>query len=382
MLQRLVTREDEVRSVAASLSARPRIALDLESNGLFVYRARLCTLQLADEREAFVVDALAAPLDAVSALLASETTKKVAHDVSFDARILAENGIALANVLDTSVAARMLGRTSTGLASLLASELGLTVDKRMQQHDWSSRPLDRAALAYLVSDVAHLFALADKLFGEVDERGIREAVEEETRYRLAQSIAAAGSEDVRPPYLRLKGIERVPKEQLPVLRRLAELRENRARELDVPPYKVLTPDILLAIAEKRPRTMEELSEIRGATQGKRARSLTSEVLAAVNAGIAETDVPDADKKWLERPRVPGAIAKARRMREQRLSKWRKEEAKKRGVDEQVVLPGHCLQDLADIDTPSLARVAAVPGLGTFRVERDGPALLAAIAEAN
>jgi ribonuclease D len=75
------------------------------------------------------------------------------------------------------------------------------------------------------------------------------------------------------------------------------------------------------------------------------------------------------------------VAKARRLREQRLTKWRREAAKTRGVDEQVVLPGHCLQDLADLDVPSRAAIAAVPGLGAFRVERDGDALLAALAEA-
>jgi ribonuclease D len=377
---RLVTREDELRSLVTDLGTKPRVALDLESNGLFAYRACVCTVQGADEKQVVVVDALATPLDALAPLLASDRTRKVAHDVSFDARILAESGLALANVSDTSVAARMLGRAATGLASLLTSELGVNVDKKMQQHDWSSRPLDRAALAYLVSDVAHLFALADKLFAEVEERGIVDAVEEETRYRLAQSIAAAGSDDPRPPYLRLKGIERVPREELPILRGLCELREARARELDVPPYKVLTPEVLFAIAQARPRSMQDLGKIRGATQGKRARALAADVLAAVEAGLVANEIPASDTKWLERPRVPGSVAKARRAREQRLTKWRREEAKKREVDEQVVLPGHCLQDLADIDAPSMASLSAVPGIGAFRVERDGYALLAVLQE--
>jgi ribonuclease D len=378
MTPRLVTREDELRSLAATLDDRRRIALDLESNGLFAYRARVCTVQLADERDVVVVDALAIPLDPLASLLASERTRKVAHDVSFDARILAESGIALANVTDTSVAARMLGRTSTGLASLLTTEVGVTLDKKLQQHDWSSRPLDRAALAYLVSDVAHLFALADKLTSEVEARGIADAVEEETRYRLAQSIAAAGVDDPRPPYLRLKGADRLPREELAILRGLCELREARARELDVPPYKVLTPEVLLAIAHARPHTMEELAAIRGATQGKRARALAAAVLAAVRTGVAQKDIPEDEARWLARPRVPGTVAKARRAREQRLTKWRKDEAKKRDVDEQVVLPGHCLQDLADIDAPSMAAIAAIPGIGAFRVDRDGGALLTAL----
>jgi hypothetical protein len=46
----------------------------------------------------------------------------------------------------------------------------------------------------------------------------------------------------------------------------------------------------------------------------------------------------------------------------------------------VILPGHCLQDLADVAEPSLEAVAAVPGIGAFRVERYGEGLLAALVE--
>src|SRR6185295_12974767 len=134
-------------------------------------KARLCVVQLAARRSVVIIDALVTPLAPLAALLSSETTVKVLHDVSFDARLLAENDLTLRNVIDTSVAARMLGRTATGLGSLLASELGIDLDKRMQHHDWAARPLDRKALAYLGGDVIHLGALADKLFSEVEARG-------------------------------------------------------------------------------------------------------------------------------------------------------------------------------------------------------------------
>jgi ribonuclease D len=371
----LVTREAELRRAATRLGERGRVAIDIESNGLFAYRAKLCVVQLAAKGEVFVADPLAVPMDGLRALLASDDVAKVVHDVAFDARILAEEGIHLANVQDTSLAARMLGRTATGLASLLASELGVPLDKKMQHHDWAARPLDRRAIAYLAGDVIHLEALADKLFSEVDGRGIRAEVDEETRYRLAQARESVDAADPRPPWVRLKGADRAPAEDLPILRRVAELRESRARELDVPPYKVLAPDVLFAIARAKPRTMEDLTRIRGATQG-RGRALARDVLEAV---ADPGDVPDDERAMLVRPRLPSGLAKLRRAREQRLTKWRKDEAKKRGVDEQVVLPGHCLQDLADVPEATLEAVAAVPGIGAFRVERDGAALVAALA---
>lgn len=374
----LITREDELSRAARRLAQSPRVAFDLESNGMHAYRATACIIQLECEGEVFIVDSLATSLAPLGELLSSPDTEKIVHDVAFDARILAEAGVHLANARDTSLAARMLTRSATGLASLLESELGVHIDKKMQQHDWGERPLTAAMVTYLAGDVVHLSRLADVLFAEVAGRGIADEVEEETRYRLAQAIAGAGAVDPRPFYVRLKGIDRVPESELPILRHLASIREELSRELNVPPYKVLGPDVLFEIAKRKPETLDELAKIRGAMGGRRARSIANELLDAVAAGLEDVTIPDDERVWFEKPRLPGAVLRARRAREQRLTRWRKDEAKKRGVDEQVVLPGHCLQDLADIDHPSLEAVANVPGLGAFRVERHGEELVAAL----
>lgn len=374
----LVTRADELAAAAKVLAARGTVALDIESNGLFAYRARLCILQLASAGDVWIVDGLAVSVAPLADLLASPDVVKIVHDVAFDARILAESGVHLRHARDTSLAARMLGRTATGLASLLSSELGVDLDKRLQHHDWAERPLDRRAVEYLAGDVLHLEPLAERLFGEVDARGIGREVAEETRYRLEQASRSVDEVDPRPPWVRLKGADRAPREDLAVLRALADLRERRASELDVPPYKVLGPDVLFAIARAKPRTMEELARVRGATQG-RARALARDVLRAV---AVPGDVPEEERAMLVRPRLPGPLARARRGREQRLTAWRKEQAKRRGVDEQVVLPGHCLQDLADLGAASLDAVAAVPGIGDFRVEEHGASLVGLLAAAE
>src|ERR1700754_3174158 len=112
----LVTREDELRNVVARLRQAKRIALDVESNGLFKYKATLCTMQLATSDEIVVVDTIAVPLGALAELLGPNGPRKIVHDVAFDARILAEADLILANVLDTSILARMLSRAATGLA--------------------------------------------------------------------------------------------------------------------------------------------------------------------------------------------------------------------------------------------------------------------------
>lgn len=371
----LVASADELIAAVERLARAPRIALDIESNGLFKYRATLCTIQLASPEEVVVVDPFATPIGALGPLLATTGPRKIVHDVAFDARILAESKIALGNVLDTSIAARMLGRQATGLASLM-KELGVDLDKKLQHHDWTQRPLREPEVRYLADDVLHLEALASKLEAELETAGITEAVEEETRYRLAQAIASADTVDPRPPWVRLKGVDRAPRTDWPILRQLAAVREEHARKLDVPPYKVIGPDLLFAIARAKPRSREELDRIKGATSGSRARSIAPAMLRAIDA----EPVPEAELAFLEKPRLAPAIVKARRARESRLSSWRKAEAKARGIDEQVVLPGHCLQDLADLDGAAPGSLATIAGLGAFRIARDGEAILKALAE--
>lgn len=354
-----------------------RLALDLEASGMFAYHARICVAQLAWEDDVALVDTLAVPIAAARTLLGSEGPVKIVHDVGFDARLLAEEGVDLGNVHDTALAARMLGRTSTGLASLLESELGIRIGKELQQHDWRVRPFDERMLSYLAADVIHLEALEQRLWGEVVERAIEPEVLEETRYRIASSIHAARTPRSDPAYLRIKGIDRLSEREKAVLLVVAELREREAQRRDVPPYKVVSSDALLAIAHGRPATPAEVAHIRGVgTSTAPARRFVEAVADAV-ARVGET-LPDEERGRFDRPRPPESEVRTRRGREVRLTAWRREEAKRRGVDEQVVLPGHCMKDAVDANVTDVEALARVPGIGVFRVDRDGSSIVQAL----
>ncbi len=109
-VRRIVARDDELRDVVTAAARAARVAVDVEASGMFAYRARPCTVQLAwdDGGQVAVVDTLATSIAPLGELLGPGGPVKIVHDVAFDARLLAESGIALANVHDTAVAARML----------------------------------------------------------------------------------------------------------------------------------------------------------------------------------------------------------------------------------------------------------------------------------
>lgn len=369
----LVERVEQLPPVLERAARADVVAVDVEGNGLFAYRARLCTVQLAwRERDADVVaviDTLAVSAAPLGRLLGDAGPTKLLHDLTFDARLLLEAGVTLGRVRDTSVAARMLGRKATGLASLLAGELGITVAKELQQHDWSRRPLGERELSYLAADVRFLEALDAKLAQDVARLGIGEEVSCECDYKLGTALALAPSP--RPAYLRVKGSEALDATGLAVLRRVVEVRERAAEKWDVPPFKVTGNDLLLEIARRRPTSRREIEAMRGGGAG-RVAAIGADLLEAVRRGVEEGAVPPEER--VERQRPDRAALAERRAREARLSAWRRAEAAARGVDEQVVLPGHCLQELASGGARDAEAIAAIAGLGASRAARYAEAL--------
>jgi ribonuclease D len=378
----VIASDDEMRGLLLERAgSESPLAVDLEASGMFAYRARVCTLQLAwgayPRRRIVVVDALAVAIASLRETLGRSGPLKIVHDVAFDARLLAESGIELGNVHDTALAAHMLGRKATGLAALLELELGVQIKKDLQHHDWRVRPLEPATLAYLASDVAHLESLERVLWNRVSELGIEAEVLEETEYRLDSAMAAARAPQEEPAYLRIRGITQLAQRELAVLRAVAELREHEAQLRDVPPYKVAPNEALVAIARSRPATPTEVSRIRSiSTSTPEARAFASAIARAV--GSSGDSLPEAERSHFERVRTPPAIARSRREREARLVAWRHVEANQRAVNEQVVLPGHCLKDAVGEDEPTLAALSRVRGIGAFRIERDGPAIVRAL----
>lgn len=365
----------QLEAVLPRLLAADALAVDVESNGLFVYRQRLCTVQIAwregDQVQIVVVDTLALGGEVLARVLGAEGPVKILHDLAFDARILAANGVLLGHVRDTSVAARFLGRKNLGLGSLLSAELGIAVDKGLQHHDWSRRPLTDAQLAYLANDVRYLFALDQHLDAEAAARGLEAYVAEETAYKLAE--ANKPPEATRAPHLRVKGATDLPRSRLPLLRRVYAAREAIASELDLPPFKVLPPDVLVVLAREAPLDPARLTRLLGAKLaggGDRTR-----FEAAIREGRDDTALDEDERSILDRKPPAPAERKAYKRREDRLRAFRRREAELRGIDEQAILPGHCTSDLVARLPTTLEELSTIPGLGAARIAEYGTTML-------
>jgi ribonuclease D len=374
----LVESAEDLQRVVEECSRAEAIAVDVEADGLHAYRPKLCTVQLAWDDRVAVIDALAVDVTQLSHVLGQDGPIKILHDLTFDARLLAETGAPIARVRDTSVVARFLGFRATGLATLVQSELGQTLDKRFQHHDWSARPLLTPHLDYLAGDVRHLVALEARLAILATEKDILDEVAEECSYKLA--TATRPPRDARPAYVRVKGAQLLDTVGRAVLRHLVSEREQIAETLNIPSFKVMGGDPLLELARRRPTSHAALRSVRGAGSGHAGRHPLA-WLRAIEQGMRDGDIPAEDRVYFERPRIDRVLVAARRGRENQVSAWRREEAARRGVDEQAVLPGHCAQALVDVlvapagSTDVAAAIAAIPGLGASRVARYGEAFV-------
>ena len=245
------------------LRSEPVIALDTESNSFHVYRERVCLLQLSTRSGDFVVDPLAvspAPLEEVLC----DGRETVLHGADYDVRCLRrEYGWRLPRLFDTMAAARRLGRAGLGLAALVEGQFGVRLSKTFQRADWGRRPLTGEELTYAALDTHYLLPLYDALTSELGARGALD----EARREFERIASVEPRERVFDPeaWRRLKGARDLDAPGRAVLRALWNAREEQARALDRPPFKVLAEQAMLELARRRPVGDDALGRIPGVT---------------------------------------------------------------------------------------------------------------------
>ncbi len=367
-----VRTSEELTLLVGSLDGCEALAIDSESDSLHHHREKVCLLQVASDRgRAWLVDTLAVPdLSPLAPVLGDPRVRKVLHGADYDVTTLKRDfSFRFEGLFDTMIAARFLGRTEIGLQAVARAELGIELTKANQRDDWSRRPLSSAQEAYALADVRHLLELAGRLMEQLRALGRLAWVEEESEAVAALPAARQGSDP--EAYARVKGASRLGRRGLAILRELVAWRESRAQASDVPPFKVLNNEVLLALAEKPPGSLQDLGRVRGVLP--RFQAQASALLAAVDRGLTlpESELPSLRKA--QRPSVPPAVKR----RIDALRAWRAEEASRLAVDVSVVLPQRLLERVAEVAPRAAADLAAVEGLRRWRIDAFGPALVEA-----
>ncbi len=332
----LITTPQQLAEVRQALLSQPVVAVDTESNSLFAYRERVCLIQFSIPGHDYLVDPLA--IDDISGLgdvFADPEIEKIFHAAEYDLLVLKRDfDFSFTNLFDTMVAARILGRRRVGLGSLLEDEFDVKVEKKYQRSDWGRRPLPPEMRNYAALDTYFLIQLRNLLYQELIDAN-RWALAKEDFFRLAQ-VNGTPPEPHGADVWRVNGVHDLTPHQVTILRYLAEYREERAKQLDRPLFKVIGDKTLAAIAEAQPETLEELSEIDGMTKGQLHRHGKA-LLKAVQQGQKDNPTYRPHSKRLDDDILDTLDS---------LRNWRKVRARKLGVESDVVLPRDVMEQIA------------------------------------
>ncbi len=290
----LIQHEAELSAMISQLQKASKLAVDTESNSLFAYRERVCLIQFSIPSEDFMIDPFAVPdLSPLGTVFGDPGIEKVFHAAEYDLLCLRRDfGFEVRNLFDTMAAARILGRTEIGLGALLEAEFGVRVEKRYQRANWGQRPLPADLLAYARLDTHYLIALRDLLEAELKQRELTALAQEDFLRLASNSLDENGNSNGsgRPANCwRISGSFDLNPHQAAVLQALCEYRDETARQLDRPLFKVFNDRTLLEIASQTPQSLDELRRLPGMSPGQ-IRRHGQNLLRAVSLGLSSPPV--------------------------------------------------------------------------------------------
>jgi ribonuclease D len=332
-------------------------------------------VQVATPHADYAIDVLAVGLEPLVPLLADPGREVVLHAAEYDVTSLKrEWGLTLGRIFDTHAAAKVLGIARVGLSDLLQDELGITLTEDQQRSDWGRRPLSAEQLAYAFADVRHLLPLRDALGARLSERGLLSEAEAEFARLIAKEARARQFDS--EGWQKMKAARTLDGPGRGVLREMFLLRDRRAREVNRPPFKVLSDLLMAEVARRQPRTEEEVLRIPGAQAGV-LRKLAPQILEAVRAG--QSGAPPARPPAGQAPPWRRGVGDREvDERYEKLRAWRKTRADARKVEVQVIAPNAVLMAIAKSAPRTLDELSAVEGMDAFRLQQYGAEILAAV----
>jgi ribonuclease D len=365
---RLVTHSKELQRLAENLSQEEILAVDTESNSLYAYQEQVCLIQFSTPQTDYLVDPLALEdLSPLGKIFANPQIEKIFHAAEYDIITLKRDfGFHFDNLFDTMLAARILGWGEIGLGPILQKEFGIHLNKRYQRANWGTRPLSADMMAYARLDTHYLIPLRQRLFTELKAKD-RWALAAEDFQRL-QYINGREPGNNGEACWRIKGAYDLNPQQAAVLKELCEYRDQVARSINRPLFKVISDNTLFAITVDCPMDMKTLSELPGMSR-KQIRRHGDALLQAVQRGLQSEPVnpprhPRPNEKYLARVEA--------------LRSWRKMVAHEMGVKSDVILPRDLLNELASQNPHREKELADVLEQVPWRMENFGDEILSVL----
>lgn len=296
--------ERDLTALSSRLKAVDVYSLDTEFHRERTYYPQLALMQINVEGSIYLIDTTRIDPAAIAELLDNQALVLL-HAAQQDLDVLQlVCDTKLTKIFDTQIASGFVGYSTPSLSALVQRELGISLPKGDRLTDWLRRPLSDDQRSYAAADVEHLPALYESITAQLHEAG---------RVSWAQDacdeLAARPSSLIEPEraWLRIKDVRTLKPRSRGVAQAVAQWREERAQRLNIPVRQVLADLALLGIAQRAPRTVDELSQARGVDGRYTKGSIAEEILRAVDRGReVEAEFPRNDVEEFDRDLRPAA----------------------------------------------------------------------------
>jgi ribonuclease D len=356
----------------ADISGVREIAVDTEGASFHRFIDRIYLLQITTRERSAIIDPLPIGMpEALGDILQDPDVEVVFHDADYDLRLLHQDyGWHVNRIFDTRIAAQLLGIKAFGLAALLEQFFGVKLDKKHQRADWSLRPLTQGMLDYAAQDTRHLLDLRDELKVKLEKLGRWEWAREEFD-RLEGT--KWDDDDSSLAFLRIKGARDLSRRELALLRELVPWRDSVAKEVDRATFRVMGNEVLLEIARTAPRTVRELSTLKGMPRGILDRGAHA-ILDAVERGLAVADehLPKFPRspRWEREDDFEARVTKLKSVRDAAATKL--------NLDPGVLCSRERLEAIARKKPTKVSDLDDVPGLRRWQIAEMGEAFIRAL----
>jgi len=286
MSQELITEQAELSELCGQIRDSGLVAFDTEFVSEYTYRPNLCLLQFAVAGRLVAVDPFEVEdLSEWWDLMTDDQTTVIVHGGREEVRFCINiTGRRPRKLCDVQIAQGLISKSfPLGHGALLNRVLGVEVSGKETRTDWRRRPLTDKQVHYAIEDVRHLLAVWEAQSALLRARGRTEWAAAE----FERMIDEIDSERTRENWRRLSGVNSLRPRELSVVRALYEWRDGEAEKRDRPLRKILRDDLMIDIAKRQPKTVNDLLATRDMNRGPFYRELAPGILEAISRGRSQ-----------------------------------------------------------------------------------------------
>lgn len=301
MIQSIVQHEtiltdSQLASFCERLAEQDVIVFDTEFVSEDRYRPELCLLQVAAGELLAVIDPLKlGTTQPFWDLISSPGRTVVAHAAREEIRFCHRfTGKPIAGLYDVQLAAGFVGiEYPASLGNLVQRLEGKTLPKGESRTNWRARPLHEDQIQYALQDVTELESMYEKLHRMTQESGREGWLAEEVAALQESVMTAEANENWR----RVSGSSGLTPRQLEIVRQVWRWREQRAKEIDQPPRRVLRDDLIVELARRQASDVSRIRNVRG-MERRNLQPHYGDIAAAVKRALAadEKDLPHRPRR--------------------------------------------------------------------------------------